>query len=171
MGRSDRRQARGPGSLTGLTGSDGGRTAGGSANRTVGWAWVGLTGALGLHVTDEALSDFLAVYNPAVARIRSAAPFLPLPTFTFATWLGGLAIVVLGLALVSPFVLQGRAWTRPAAIVYGTLMALNGMVHAVGSLHSGRVLPGTYSAPLLLAAALVLVCASVRAGRSRGGGP
>jgi len=31
-----------------------------------GFAWVLLSVALTLHVTDEALSDFLSVYNPAV---------------------------------------------------------------------------------------------------------
>jgi hypothetical protein len=29
-------------------------------------AWVGLCAALALHVTDEALTGFLDVYNPAV---------------------------------------------------------------------------------------------------------
>ena len=29
-----------------------------------GRAWLGLAGALALHVTDEALTDFLSVYNP-----------------------------------------------------------------------------------------------------------
>lgn len=62
--------------------------------RRFGWAWLAL--ALALHVTDEALTGFLRVYNPAVRTIRSYVPLLPLPAFTFRIWLGGL---ILGICL------------------------------------------------------------------------
>ena len=52
-------------------------------SRRHGWAWVGLSLALALHVTDEALNDFLSFYNPMVRRIREEVPLLPLPTFEF----------------------------------------------------------------------------------------
>lgn len=140
----------------------------GPAYPALGWAWIALTVALAVHVTDEAASGFLAVYNPAVARIRAAFPFLPLPAFTFTLWLAGLAVVVILLALAAPFVFKGASGTRTASFVYGTLMALNGLVHATGSLYLGRLLPGTLSAPLLFAAAAWLVYA---AGRERRGSP
>jgi hypothetical protein len=44
-------------------------------------AWVGLACALALHVTDEALTGFLPVYNGIVRTIRKRygwAPFPPL---------------------------------------------------------------------------------------------
>jgi len=47
-----------------------------------GWAWVALTLALAVHVADEALTDFLSVYNPTVEAIRAQYPWVPLPTFT-----------------------------------------------------------------------------------------
>src|SRR5256885_3873849 len=56
----------------------------------LGVAWLALCGGLAIHVADEALTDFLSVYNPAVRAIRARFPFLPLPTFTFPVWLGGL---------------------------------------------------------------------------------
>jgi len=59
----------------------------------LGPAWVALCVALAIHVADEALTDFLSVYNPAVGAIRARFPFLPLPTFTFRIWLGGLIVV------------------------------------------------------------------------------
>jgi hypothetical protein len=40
-------------------------------------------------VTDEALTDFLSVYNPAVQAIRKRVPFIPLPIFKFRVWLAG----------------------------------------------------------------------------------
>jgi hypothetical protein len=42
-------------------------------------------------VTDEALTGFLPVYNGIVERIRAGHSWIPLPTFTFPVWLGGLA--------------------------------------------------------------------------------
>jgi hypothetical protein len=53
-------------------------------------AWVALALALGLHVTDEALTGFLPVYNGVVGGIRANHPWVLLPTFTFPVWLGGL---------------------------------------------------------------------------------
>ena len=66
-------------------------------DRHLGRAWVVLALALALHVADEAANDFLAIYNPNVRAIRARFPFLPLPTFTFETWLTGL---ILGIALL-----------------------------------------------------------------------
>lgn len=39
-----------------------------------GRAWLALAGALAVHVADEALTGFLAVYNPAVLALREFAP-------------------------------------------------------------------------------------------------
>jgi len=60
-----------------------------------GIAWVCLCVALALHVTDEAMTDFLSVYNPAVRAIRKRFPFLPVPVFTFKVWLTGLCLGIL----------------------------------------------------------------------------
>jgi hypothetical protein len=128
----------------------------------LGWAWVALTAALAIHVTDEARNDFLALYNPAVRRIRQALPFVPLPEFTFRWWLAGLVMAVVALALLSLFVFSGARWSRGAAVFFGTLMALNGLGHILGSLSSGQLLAGTWSAPLLLAAAIALLSISLR---------
>ena len=58
-----------------------------------GVAWLALCIGLAIHVADEALTDFLSVYNPTVGAIRARFPFLPLPTYTFPVWLGGLAAI------------------------------------------------------------------------------
>src|SRR5687767_3717359 len=67
-------------------------------------AWMGLCGALAVHVVDEALTDFLALYNPTVLSIRERYPFLPLTTFTFDTWLSLLFFAIVVLTAVSYFV-------------------------------------------------------------------
>src|SRR5256885_15116663 len=73
----------------------------------LGVAWLALCGAPAIHVVDEALPDFLSVYNPAVRAIRARFPFLPLPTFTFPVWLGGLIAVTTFLFALAPAAFRG----------------------------------------------------------------
>ena len=120
-------------------------------------AWATLCLAFGIHVVDEALTDFLSVYNPMVRAVRARFPFLPLPTFTFRVWLSGLVLAIVVLASLTPFAYRGAAWMRPVAFAFGVVMAGNGLLHLFGSAYTRKVMPGTYSAPLILAAALYLL--------------
>ena len=119
--------------------------------------WVVLCLALAVHVVDEALTDFLSVYNPAVGAIRERVRWLPLPTFSFEVWLGGLIVAVIVLSSLTVLVLRGARWMTPVSYAFGALMFVNGLVHIVGSLERGRSMPGVYSAPLLLAASSYLL--------------
>ena len=122
-----------------------------------GLAWLALCAALAIHVADEALTDFLSAYNPAVRAIRARFPFLPLPTFTFPVWLGGLITVTILLFALSPAAFRGEPVMRPAAYAFGVVMAGNGLLHLVGSVYMRKAMPGVYSAPLILAAAVYLL--------------
>ena len=126
-----------------------------------GLAWAVLCVAFAIHVADEALTDFLSVYNPAVRAIRARFPFLPLPVFSFRVWLTGLVVAVLGLASLTPAAARGAAGMRPAAYVFAVIMAGNGVLHIIGSVRMKKPMPGVYSAPLILAAAVYLL-ASLR---------
>ncbi len=122
-----------------------------------GIAWIALCLAFVLHVTDEALTGFLDVYNPAVQAIRDRVPALPLPTFTFGVWLAALVTAVGILLLLSPLVFRGARGMRPLSLVFGAVMLANGLLHVGGSIALARVLPGVYSSPILVAAALWLL--------------
>lgn len=130
------------------------------------WAWLFLCLALALHVADEAATGFLSVYNPTALALRARAPWLPLPVFTFRTWLGGL-IAADGLLLsLAPLVRRGFRWMRAAAWVLATVMLANSLGHVVGtvfgrtvaSVRFPRPMPGFYSSPALLAASVYLIC-------------
>ncbi len=134
-----------------------------NAVRRHGWAWVALTFALAVHVADEALTDFLSFYNPMVTSLRARLGWFPMPTFTFDVWLTGLITAVIVLLLLSVFVFRGARAMIYASYPYGVLMLFNGLGHTVGSVYFGRLLPGVYSSPLLLAASVwLLVCAARR---------
>jgi hypothetical protein len=114
-------------------------------------AWLTLVGILALHVTDEALTDFLSVYNPIVLQIRAAWSWVPMPTFKFGPWLTGLVVLVVVLALLTPAIRAGGSLVTAGSIVFGVLMFMNGVGHLAGSVYFRRWLPGATSAPLLLA--------------------
>lgn len=120
------------------------------------WLFFGYTVAL--HVLDEAGHNFLAVYLPNALAIRRAAPFLPVPLFTFESWIGSLALALTLWLLLTPLALRGQKWLRgvaiPVAIIVGIL---NGAAHIVSSIYMGRMMPGVYSAPLLLLSGTVLL--------------
>lgn len=125
----------------------------------LGLAWILMWTALAIHVTDEALTGFLGVYNPTVIALRAKLGFWPMPTFTFRGWIIGLSAGILVLALLSPFAFKNARWIRPIfyfiAIVAGILNAAGhtaGTIlgHTVSTVRFARPAPGFYSSPLLL---------------------
>jgi Protein of unknown function with HXXEE motif len=128
-----------------------------------GLAWVSLCLALAVHVFDEAMTDFLSVYNPIVQAIRQKFSFFPMPVFTFDVWLTGLIAAIIILLLLSPFAFRQKLWMKRVSYPFAVLMLLNGLGHVAGSFYLGRLAPGVYSAPLLLAGSIYLLW-SVRRG-------
>jgi hypothetical protein len=144
-----------------------------SASRSrLGWAWVAFCLATALHVTDEALTGFLSVYNPTILAVRPRGWRFP-PTFEFQGWLTGVIFAVaIGLAF-SPLFFRGVRRIRPIAyflaVVVGVVNPLGHITgtilgHTVASVRFPRPMPGFYSSPLLLAAA---VCLLVQLAKSR----
>ena len=127
-----------------------------------GMAWIGFALAVGVHVADEAAHDFLAVYNPTVRAIRARLPLLPIPTFTFPVWIGGLAAGIALLLALSPLAFEGSTVLRWIAWPLAILIGIgNGLLHLIGSAWYRRAMPGVYSAPLLLVAGAALLAAAV----------
>ena len=126
-----------------------------------------MTLALAVHVADEALTDFLSVYNPTVEAIRARYPWVPLPTFTFEVWLAGLILAVVLLLVLSRFVFQGAGWTVPFSYFFGVLMMGNGLAHIAGSFYFGRLMPGVHSSPLLIATSACLLLRTARRDSSK----
>jgi hypothetical protein len=127
--------------------------------------WLALGGAFALHITDEALTGFLNVYNPTVQAMERRWGWFPLPTFGFREWLIGLTIGCGILVCLSPLAYRGAAWLRPVAWIYAAIMLLNGLGHTlftilghtVPSVSFPRPAPGFYSSPFLLAASVWMI--------------
>jgi hypothetical protein len=89
-----------------------------------------------------------------------------MPTFTFGPWLGGLIVLVIVLALVTPGIRAGGGLATAGSFVFGVLMFMNGVGHLAGSVYFGRWLPGATTAPLLLAGSAWLLRTTWRRVRS-----
>ena len=147
-----------------------------SSRAPFGWAWLWLCLALALHVTDEALTGFLGVYNPTVLALRQRAPWLPWPTFEFRLWLCGLLVAIVVLLSLTWFAYRGAAWLRPVAYGFSALMILNALGHTAATVAGDRFfavpaphpMPGFYSSPLLLAASFYLLWRLYTSGRVSG---
>lgn len=120
-------------------------------------AWMLLCAALAVHITDEATTGFINLYNPAVVAMG-----LPALQMTFPLWIGLLALGVAGLLILSIWVRRGTFWTIQAAYAFSFLMGSNALAHLVYSLHRGAWMSGAYTSPLLLAAAAWLWAAAPR---------
>lgn len=140
----------------------------------LGIAWVLMWAALAIHVTDEALTGFLSVYNPTVLAMRGKPGFWPMPTFEFREWLTGLILGIQLLAALSPFAFRNARWIRP--IFYFVVLVagiFNALGHTLGTIFGQTVstgrfprpAPGFYSSPLLL---IVSIYALVQLWRTRG---
>ena len=127
------------------------------SHKGFGWAWMALCAALAIHVVDEASTDFLSVYNPAVLAIRSRVPLIPLPTFTFNLWLAGLIAAVIVLFSLSWFAFRGARLMALLSYPFAIMMTANGLGHIGSSVYMGKLMPGVYSAPLLIAGSIYLL--------------
>jgi hypothetical protein len=139
----------------------------------LGIAWILFCCALALHVTDEALTGFLSVYNPTVLALRQQLGFWPMPTFTFQLWLTLLIMGILVLLTLSPLFFRNVPWVRPVAyfcaVVVGIFNAVGHTVatifgQTVSSVTFPRPAPGFYSSPFLFATACFLLVQLRRTG-------
>lgn len=118
-------------------------------------AWLALVAVLAVHVFDEAVTGFLPFYNRTVSALDEALGFFPMFTFpSFEVWLGSLiAALAVGFALTGR-VARGGTGIRIFATLVGIVMIGNGLGHLLGAAYFGYIIPGFWSAWLVLPAAL-----------------
>jgi hypothetical protein len=118
--------------------------------------------AFALHVVDEALNDFLPLYNSVVGGWRETYSWVPLPLFSFSGWLTLLVVVLIILASLTPLFFAGSRGVRSVAWFFGVLMVANAFGHFGMSIYMGAFAPGVYSSPVVLVAAVALLRATYR---------
>lgn len=130
----------------------------------LGWAWVVLCGAFGLHIVDEACTDFLSVYHPTVRELQRNFPAFPTLTFEYREWLAGLIVADVALFCLSPLAFRNNPALRLLGCAFTGIMSMNGIGHMAGTIAGrtvpnvrfSRPMPGFWSSPLLLAGSVWL---------------
>jgi len=120
-------------------------------------AWFVLGAVLALHIVDEATNGSYAVSGETLDLLRQLYPWLPIPQFQFSVWLIDIIGAILLLLSLTWLVQKGHRLMRPASFALATFTTANAMLHILLSLASDRVLAGTLTSPLLLAASLFLL--------------
>lgn len=120
-------------------------------------AWILLSSAFAVHVFDEAYNDFLSVYNPVAKRLDEILPFNFLPVFSFHVWLTVLVVAVSILFLLTALIMRGVRVMRFLSYIFALVMVGNGSLHIAASLSMGKLMPGVYSSPFLLAGGIYLL--------------
>lgn len=128
-----------------------------------GLAWIFLTSSLALHVLDEALNDFLSLYNPLVPNLNKNMEFFSFPVFTFSVWLTGLIIAITVLFALTYYARKKKKWILYFSYFYGVLMVMNGLGHITGSFYYDKLIAGVYTSPFLLISSFYLLWSSGKA--------
>jgi len=130
----------------------------GGSNQRFGVLWLFFGYSLALHVLDEAGHNFLSFYIPNALAIRRALPWLPLPVFTFQSWIGSLLCALALWMALAPMAFRRPKWMRRLAIPVAVLAGIgNALGHLGSSIYYRRLMPGVYTAPLILLAGIVLL--------------
>jgi hypothetical protein len=133
----------------------------GDSEQRFGILWLFFGYSLALHVLDEAGHDFLSVYNPNALALRRVLPRLPFPLFTFRSFIGVLLLVLTLWLGMSPMAFRRPVWMRYLAIPVALLAGCgNGLAHIGSSIYFGQMMPGVFTAPLILLAGILLLRAA-----------
>ena len=130
----------------------------GGSNQRFGILWLFFGYSLALHVLDEAGHNFLAVYTPNALAIRHAIPWLPFPLFTFQSWVGSLLCALSLWLALAPLAFRRPTWMRRLAIPVAALAGIaNALAHLGSSIYFRRLMPGVFTALLILLAGILLL--------------
>jgi hypothetical protein len=123
--------------------------------RKFGNAWLFLSLSLAIHVIDETENDFLSFYNLIGNRFKESW-HLPFLTFTFSQWISGLMVLIIIALSLTVLAYRGKKIIYFLAWPYSIIMFFDGLIHIAGSIYFGFLVPGIYSAPLLIIGSMFL---------------
>jgi hypothetical protein len=136
------------------------------AGSRFGWAWLFFALTLAIHVADEALHDFLSIYNPNALAIRARFPLIPIPTFTLKSFIITLGTAILFLLCLAPLAFRDSPKLRKIAVPLSIVAGIgNGLLHLLSSLYFSRWMPGSFSSPLLLLSGSFLLSTALQSRR------
>ena len=136
---------------------------------TISWLLACVTFAI--HIVDEALRGSFGFYSDMEAMMTNVMPSMHMAPFNFDVWLLNMSGSLLVLFLLTPLVYARNALMIPASFIFATFLTGNAALHLVMAVAQQRVVTGSETAPLMLAAGLFLFLSTARGmvdGREKG---
>ena len=133
--------------------------------RSMGGSWLILCFAFASTATEYALRDFVGYYDATVLTLYGRLRWFPRLDFDFKQWLAGVIILGLALLLLTPWAFRGAPFVRTIARTFAMVMLIESLVTVIASLvgqtvpsvHFSGGAPGLYTAPIGLAASILVL--------------
>jgi hypothetical protein len=134
-------------------------------------AWLVACLALAAHVTEEVLSGSYGLYEDVGRVLILLFPSLELPPFQREVWLINLGGALIALVALTWWIKTRGPLTATASYVLAAFASGNGALHLLAIAALKSMVPGAWTAPLLIAAGLYLFVAVPQRGRRVGPAP
>lgn len=122
-------------------------------------AWLAACVALAVHLADEVFYGSLGLYADFARVLGWIWPSLSMPPFHREVWLLNLTGAILVLFALTWLVRQRRGVMVIASYLLAAFATANGVLHLLAAAALKSVIPGLWSAPLMIAAGLFLFLA------------
>jgi len=119
-------------------------------------AWLAASLAVAVHIVDEVAHGAYGLYVDVAWLLRLVAPVVEMPPFREEVWLINLAGSVIVLLALTWLVWMRRGPMVVASYVFAAFLTANAVFHLFAAAMLKSIPPGTWTAPLLLAAGLFL---------------
>lgn len=125
-------------------------------------AWLLTVLALAAHAADEVLHGSYGIYEDWGRILMTILPSLELPPFNREVWLVNLGGALAVLLALTWLVWLQRGVMIAASYTLAAFTTLNGVLHLLAAAALKTMVPGAWSAPVLIAAGLFLFIAVPR---------
>ena len=125
-------------------------------------AWLGVCAALAVHLADEVINGSTGLYGDFVQLFSFLFPFLELPTFRREIWLINLGGAIVVLFALTWMVARRRSPMAAASYLLAAFVTLNGVLHLTTAVAVRHMIPGAWTASLLVVTGLLLFLAVPR---------
>lgn len=132
---------------------------------SMGGPWLILCFAFAATATELALRDFVGYYDATVLTLYGRLRWFPRLDFDFKQWLAGVIILGAVLLFLTPWAFRGAPFVRKIARTFAMVMLVESLLTVIASLvgqtvpsvHFSGGAPGLYTAPIGLAASILVL--------------
>lgn len=127
--------------------------------------------AFAIHIVDESMRGSFGFYSDMENMITNVMPSMHMAPFNFEVWLINMTGTLVVLFLLTPLVHARNALMIPASFIFAAFLTGNAVMHLVMAVAQQRIVTGSETAPLMLAAGLFLFLSTARGlveGREKG---